>query len=453
MRPSTGSGRTDLMLKSLEFFRPCSKHAKEFSEACGTYLSIQTIPKVATTFATQGTLSSATCRHTAPFANRLSILLFLLISPAIENPSPGGAENSFSAACYVSQSRETNNRRFSILGKKPAVLLEMPWSSVGTELASFSFGCEWNLTQEKCRMLNRTTVEYLLKRQRKRIVQECRTIAALGASPDPQSTSYARVEKLLEFGLSVHPIMPGCQRYLGVKCYDNLALVPGPIDITLVFPDDKADLDDVARQARDKGVGAFWIDEGELSAQMKAVLAQAKIQVIEHENLTVDYSRHFPFLAGPTKPVQVERKVTVGKLMTRRPVTIKRTDRITDALDRMKAGHFRHLPVVDEDGRLIGILSDRDLRLLHLSVAFPSAADAQKEIEATSVEQAAFFDPITISPDETLEHAMETMLRWNVGALPVVRTGDKLAGIITYTDLMRELVARDGSVTLTDADK
>jgi len=300
-------------------------------------------------------------------------------------------------------------------------------------------------------MLKRTAVEYLLKRQRKRILQECRTVAVVGPSPDPQSASYAQIERLLAFGLSIHPIMPGCQRYLGVKCYDNLALVPGSIDITLVFPDDEADLDDVARQALDKGVGAFWIDEGELSAQMKAVLAQAKIQVIEHESLTADYSRHFPLLAGPTVPAQVKRRVTVGERMTRHPVTIKRTDGIKEAFDRMKAGHFRHLPMVDDEGRLIGIVSDRDLRLIYPSLAFVSSVEAQREIWSTPVEHAAFFDPVTISPQETLEHAMATMLRWNVGALPVVRTGDKLAGIITYTDLMRELVARHESVTLTDA--
>lgn len=293
-------------------------------------------------------------------------------------------------------------------------------------------------------MLTPETLEYLLKRQRKRILEECRTVAVVGAVPDPQATTYTQIEKLLGFGLSVYPIMPGYQRFAGVKCYSALTSVPGHIDIVLVFPNDEVDLNDLACQARDKGVGAFWIEDGGLSAEIRATLAQAKIQVIEQENLVADYSRHFPFAAGPTKPSRVKRKVTVGERMTRHPITIKRSDRIRDAVDRMKAGHLRHLPVVNDQGRLIGIVSDRDLRLIHPSLAYASSADFQREIWATAVEEVAFFDPITTSPDETLERAAETMLRWNVGALPVVRNRDTLTGIITYTDLLREFVARTG---------
>lgn len=293
-------------------------------------------------------------------------------------------------------------------------------------------------------MLNQETLEYLLKRQRKCILQECRDIAVVGANPDPHSSSYVQIEKLLGFGLSIHPIIPGCRRFLGVQCYDNLTSIPGRIDIALVFLEPETDLTDLACQARDKEVGAFWIEESELSTEVKAILARAKIQVIEHESLLADYSRHFPFETGPAGPPQVKKKVTVGERMTRHPVTIKRTDPIKTALDRMKLGHFRHLPLVDDEGRLIGILSDRDLRFIHPSLAFVSSVDAQREIRSTSVEQAAFFDPVTTRPEETLEQAAETMLRWGVGALPVVRNSTTLAGIITYSDLLREFVARDG---------
>jgi CBS domain-containing protein/predicted CoA-binding protein len=287
-------------------------------------------------------------------------------------------------------------------------------------------------------MFEQHAMEYLLKRQRKRTLQECRTLAVAGASPDPRSTSYVDIEKLLGLGLSIRPILPGCQRYLGLTCYANLTDVRGPVDIVLIFPDHGLDLNDLARQAREKGVAAFWIEEGVLSDDIKAILAQAKIQVVEHESLAAEYSRHFPFAVGPVAALEAKRKRTVGERMTRQPVTIKRTDGIAEALARMKAGHFRHLPVVDENGRLIGILSDRDLRLIHVS-----NAQAPEAIGSTLVEQAAFFDPVTISPGDTLERAAETMLRWNVGAIPVVRNGNTLTGIITYTDLLREFVARE----------
>lgn len=291
-------------------------------------------------------------------------------------------------------------------------------------------------------MLKPETLDYLRKRQRKAVLQECRTLAVIGASPDPQSVSYVQIEKLLGFGLSIYPVLPGCHRYLGVACYDELASVPAPVDITLVFPDPQLDLEEIARQAREKHTGAFWVEDGEVSTATKLALARAKIKVVEHESFAADYSRHFPFAAGPAGPLKGKRRKTVAQRMTRRPTTIKRTDAIEEALHRMKAGHFRHLPVVDEDRRLLGILSDRDLRLMLPAHAFHGGG---RENWTTSVEQAAFFDPVTVSPDDTLEDAAEIMLRWNVGALPVVYNGNTLAGIITYTDLLREFVERAGS--------
>jgi CBS domain-containing protein len=52
------------------------------------------------------------------------------------------------------------------------------------------------------------------------------------------------------------------------------------------------------------------------------------------------------------------------------------------------------------------------------------------------------FNPVTIDPEGSIEAAAELMLHWGVGALPVVKDRDVLVGIITYTDLLRELVAR-----------
>jgi CBS domain-containing protein len=294
-------------------------------------------------------------------------------------------------------------------------------------------------------MLKQETLNYLLKRQRKSILQECRTIAVIGASPDPQSTSYVQIEKLLGFGLAIHPILPGCRRFLGITCYDNLTSVPGSIDIVLVFPNHQLDLHEIASQACEKGVGAFWVEEEDLNAETKLLLAQANVQIVEHESLTAGYARHFPFVAGPAGPSRPKQRKTVAESMSRHPVTLQRTDKVEEALERMKVGHFRHLPVVDEEGRLIGILSDRDLRLILPHLAFGSSADTDRQIRSTPVEQVAFFDPVTVSPEDTLERAAGTMLRWNVGALPVVRNENALTGIITYTDILREFVARGES--------
>jgi len=53
------------------------------------------------------------------------------------------------------------------------------------------------------------------------------------------------------------------------------------------------------------------------------------------------------------------------------------------------------------------------------------------------------FDPVSVKPETTLKEAAELMLRWHVGGLPVVDEHDKVVGMITYTDILREFMGRE----------
>jgi len=129
--------------------------------------------------------------------------------------------------------------------------------------------------------------------------------------------------------------------------------------------------------------------------------------------------------------------------MTKNPSTVKPNDGLKEAIWKMERGHFRHLPVVDDSDKLIGILSDRDIRLIRPSLAFVNKEEAMVQLWSLSVQQAAVFDPVKVGPDTTLREAAELMLRWHVGGLPVVDNTDKVVGVITYTDLLRELGGRE----------
>jgi CBS-domain-containing membrane protein len=135
-------------------------------------------------------------------------------------------------------------------------------------------------------------------------------------------------------------------------------------------------------------------------------------------------------------------KVKVRERMTRRPVTAKLNESLKEAMDKMANGNFRHLPVVDERGKLLGIISDRDIRLLQPSLAFVSEEEAAVQLASAAVCQGTAFDPVTIHPEALLERAASQMLRSNVSALPVVDDGKYLVGIITTTDLLREFEAK-----------
>ena len=286
---------------------------------------------------------------------------------------------------------------------------------------------------------------YLLRRQRKEILEKSRRIAIVGANTDPHSDSYVCTEKLLGLGVEVAVVLPGHGSYLGLPCYPRLRDVPGRVDIVQVYPGEGIDLGALAREAVEKSAKVFWVEHGWVGTEAKEILADGRVQVVENEALDREYIKHLPFSPAEYSPVRVARRAaTVAERMTRNPVTVKAGDGIKDAMEKMKRGYFRHLPVVDDDGLLIGMLSDRDLRLIRPSLAFVSAEDAALQLWSTSVRQAAVFDPVTIYPEALLEQAAELMLRWEVGGLPVVDKAGKLVGIITYTDILRQFVAGEG---------
>ena len=139
-----------------------------------------------------------------------------------------------------------------------------------------------------------------------------------------------------------------------------------------------------------------------------------------------------------------ERKaVKVKEKMTKNPTAVRPEEALKDAVSKMERGHFRHLPVVDNDGKLIGMLSDRDIRLIRPSLAFVGKEDAAVQLWSLAVQQAAVFDPISVKPETTLKEAADLMLRWQVGGLPVADEQNRLVGMITYTDLLREYVGRE----------
>lgn len=126
--------------------------------------------------------------------------------------------------------------------------------------------------------------------------------------------------------------------------------------------------------------------------------------------------------------------------MTAALVTIKPTDTVRTALLRMEDQEIRHLPVT-EGQQLIGMISDRDLREYRLPVVEeidnPEYAD---DLLDTPVSEVMNANLVTLDPGETVKTAIDLILEYGVGAVPVVdRHRDVLVGIISYVDVLKYL--------------
>jgi acetoin utilization protein AcuB len=121
----------------------------------------------------------------------------------------------------------------------------------------------------------------------------------------------------------------------------------------------------------------------------------------------------------------------VSRHMTRDPVTITQEEHLSSAAEKMGAGGFRRLPVVEDD-RLVGILTDRDLRQ-HIGF-----------LKETKVSGAMTEEVLTLAPNDTVEAAAHVMLRKKIGGLPVVEDG-RLVGIITASDVLEAFLQVTGA--------
>jgi len=151
--------------------------------------------------------------------------------------------------------------------------------------------------------------------------------------------------------------------------------------------------------------------------------------------------------------------VTVRDVMSRHPISVGPDATLLDALVLMRGQKVSGLPVVDEDGKLVGVLSQRDVArtlksaggipevtglfdLLMFGLSEESGVSVQvlrRILEETTVRDAMSSPPIAIPSDASLELAAEVMRENEINRIPVLR-GDRLVGIVTRNDLVRALV-------------
>jgi len=127
----------------------------------------------------------------------------------------------------------------------------------------------------------------------------------------------------------------------------------------------------------------------------------------------------------------------VGRRMTKDPKTVSPEDTLTRAADIMRESRINHLPVV-EGGKLVGILSDTDLRNASLASGPLPAAEGSKDRDRR-VRDVMKTEVWSLTPEDSVEDALLIICRKKFGALPVL-SGDLLVGIITKIDLLNAII-------------
>lgn len=133
----------------------------------------------------------------------------------------------------------------------------------------------------------------------------------------------------------------------------------------------------------------------------------------------------------------MDRAGRVRDFMTKDPVIIREDDLLRPAVEIVMVRRMRHLPVLDASGRLVGIVTDRDIQK---TLPSPLSAAAPEEYEAlletTPISRIMTKDVVTVGPDDLAAEAVETLLADRIDGLPVLENG-RLVGIFTVRDALR----------------
>jgi acetoin utilization protein AcuB len=137
------------------------------------------------------------------------------------------------------------------------------------------------------------------------------------------------------------------------------------------------------------------------------------------------------------------RELKVADLMTFGPETIGPDTLLRDVIQVMKIEGCRQLPVLDEQDQLVGIISDRDVRLaLNSPIVLHERWQDELLVQSVTAESCMTPRPITVSPDMPAARAAALLSTFKFGALPVVEQ-NRLVGIISVTDFLDWFAAQE----------
>jgi CBS domain-containing protein len=132
---------------------------------------------------------------------------------------------------------------------------------------------------------------------------------------------------------------------------------------------------------------------------------------------------------------------TVADVMTRKLVTVSERDLLESLEELMRRLRLRHLPVVDRQGKLVGLVTHRDLLSAFASWLTDKEAEENALIKQLPVRRIMQHEVLTVQPEDSLVEAGKLLWGSKIGCLPVIDGDGMLVGIITEADFIRVAVS------------
>ncbi|HWV38200.1 MAG TPA: CBS domain-containing protein [Vulgatibacter sp.] len=143
-------------------------------------------------------------------------------------------------------------------------------------------------------------------------------------------------------------------------------------------------------------------------------------------------------VAGVAAPVRDVGSLLVARVMTSEPITIGTDATLGEAAGMLLEGGFRHLPVIDADGRLAGMLSERDLRSA-FGTDFLDWTTVDQDLLDDVVANVMVPEPVVVRANNRLVDILDVFTDERIGAVPVLDDEDRLVGILSYVDVLQWL--------------
>lgn len=137
----------------------------------------------------------------------------------------------------------------------------------------------------------------------------------------------------------------------------------------------------------------------------------------------------------------MEEITTIKNIMTENPLSIDTEMRVSEIIKLMDKNEFDHLPLLDKEGKLKGIISKNDLyhHALRLLKSTSGKSYSEKLLYTTRAKEIMTTDPVVVACDQNIDFATELLLQDKFHALPVVEDM-RLVGIITSKDILESIV-------------